>query len=440
MAKKKTSKSKADPKSAETDASQDINNLAETAPVDTADDPVATDAQIEDVTSDSPVEADERAEQDAATTDETIEDSSETDVSKPDEHAPIEDGSLEAEQTLQDPEPEPAKSTPAATGTTDQQGGFIPLLLGGLLAGGIGFAASHYLNGSSESAGVDALNKASAQIKENASAIAALDETVGAAPDMPDLTPITDAQGNMSAALDQMTGRLDAVEAEFAALSDRLTEVEKRPMTEGASDAAVAAYERELQALQDTMAAQRAEIEAMAEDARAMEGNAEATAKATMLRAALSRVQTAIDSGSGFAPALGDLQAGGIEVPAALFDVAEDGVMSLAQLQSGFPDAARAALAVSRQEAAQSGEQSGFSAFLKNQLGTRSLEPREGNDPDAVLSRAEAAVREGRLADTMAELEALPEAGRAVLADWTANVTLRQAAVSAVEVLGQELN
>jgi hypothetical protein len=287
---------------------------------------------------------------------------------------------------------------------------------------------------------LDFQNKVTSQIEQNADAISSLGETVGALPEPPDLSGLMDEQGNLAVAMDSVIDRLAAVEDQFAALDQRLTDVEKRPMTEGASDAAIAAYERELKALQDTMAAQRAEIETLAQEARSMEGNAEETAKATMLRSALTRIQTAIDSGSGFAPALGDLQAGGVDVPAALSEVAEDGVMSLAQLQSSFPDAARAALAVSRQQAAESGEQSSFSAFLKNQLGTRSLEPREGNDPDAVLSRAEAAAREGRLSDTLAEIEALPEVGRTALAEWTTNVTRRQAAVSAVEALGQELN
>ncbi|MGB0440740.1 MAG: molybdopterin-binding protein, partial [Paracoccaceae bacterium] len=44
-------------------------------------------------------------------------------------------------------------------------------------------------------------------------------------------------------------------------------------------------------------------------------------------------------------------------------------------------------------------------AFLKTQLGARSLEPREGDDPDAVLSRMEAAAREGRFGDVEAEAD-----------------------------------
>ena len=68
------------------------------------------------------------------------------------------------------------------------------------------------------------------------------------------------------------------------------------------------------------------------------------------------------------------------------------------------------------------------------------MEPREGNDPDAVLSRAEAALREGRLTDALAELEALPEEGRAELSDWAGQAANRLAAVNAAQSLSETLN
>lgn len=444
MARKKTSSSKADATSAKADESQ---NIESPDVADAADQPAENDvidATAEDVTPDDTVAEDPSPE--------LPDDQSASDPASDDEPTPEDEQTAETtqEEAIQDspvdetpdPEPksEPTKPAQSPYDAPETSNGFIPMLLGGLVAGGIGFGASYYWNQSASDNASDFQSKVIAQIEQNADAISSLSDTVDALPVAPDLSAITDEQSNQAAAMDSLIDRLAAVETQVSALDQRLTDVEKRPMTEGASDAAVAAYERELKALQDTMAAQRAEIETLAEEARSMEGNAEDVAKATMLRSALTRVQTAIDGGTGFAPALGDLQAGGVEVPAALSDVAEDGVMSLAQLQSAFPDAARSALAVSRQQAAESGEGSGFSAFLKNQLGTRSLEPREGSDPDAVLSRAEAAARDGRLADTLAEIEALPEVGRAELAEWTTNVTRRQAAVSAVEALGQELN
>jgi hypothetical protein len=56
-----------------------------------------------------------------------------------------------------------------------------------------------------------------------------------------------------------------------------------------------------------------------------------------------------------------------------------------------------------------------------------------------VLSRAEAAVRDGRLADALAEIAALPEDGRSAMADWAARAENRQGAVVAAGDLAQTL-
>lgn len=270
--------------------------------------------------------------------------------------------------------------------------------------------------------------------------IEALSAQVTATEPAMDMEAINAAQNELVAGMQDLSGQFDAVATQLAEFDARLSDVEKRPITEGASDTAVAAYERELKALQDAMATQRAEIEAMTSEAQSLEESAEEIARMTMQRAALTRIQTALDSGSGFAAALADLEASGADVPDALSAVASDGAPSLTTLQAAFPDVARAALAASRQAAAEAGEGGGFGAFLKTQLGARSLEPREGSDPDAILSRAEAAAREGRLTDALAEIDALPEVGRAEIAEWAAAASTRLEALAAVETLGQELN
>jgi hypothetical protein len=65
----------------------------------------------------------------------------------------------------------------------------------------------------------------------------------------------------------------------------------------------------------------------------------------------------------------------------------------------------------------------------------RSLAPREGNDPDAVLSRAEAALAAGDLGTALAEAAALPEAGQAAMAGWVGLAAVRQAATAALAEL-----
>lgn len=418
------------------DAAAPADEQAETPDADASEEPApgeeATDAEAEAAeTSDSPEPPDEIAEgevldPDAQDTPKAIEDPGAPDMSS-------DDGGTDETTSAIAP-------LPVATEPEPQRGnGFVPMLLGGVLAAALGFVAAYLAlprAASDDTLRAELTSQLDAQSKD----IAGLTETVGALPAAPDLSSVEDGLSDMTASLDAVITRLEGVETRLSDLDQRLTDVEKRPISEGASDAAVAAYERELKALQDAMAAQRAEIEEMTAEAQSLESSAEETARATMRRAALTRIQTALDTGVGFAPALGELETAGVDVPPALANVSEAGVPSIAQLQDSFPDAARAALTAARRDAAESGEQGGFATFLRNQLGTRSLEPREGDDPDAVLSRAEAAIREGRLADTLAEIETLPEKGRAELADWSTQAALRLDAVAAAEALSQELN
>ena len=100
----------------------------------------------------------------------------------------------------------------------------------------------------------------------------------------------------------------------------------------------------------------------------------------------------------------------------------------------GFPDAARAALATARAEGL-SDDAAGLGGFLRSQFDVRSTTPQEGAGPDAVLSRAEAAVKEGRVADALAELEALPEVARAEMTDWMGQAQSRADVLDAIATL-----
>jgi hypothetical protein len=108
-------------------------------------------------------------------------------------------------------------------------------------------------------------------------------------------------------------------------------------------------------------------------------------------------------------------------------------------LQDSFPDAARAGLAAARAEIPES-EVAGITGFFKRQLNVRSVTPREGSDPDAILSRAQAAVRVGDLTTALTEMEALPEAARTAMSDWLEAATARKAAQDAARELADSLN
>ena len=149
------------------------------------------------------------------------------------------------------------------------------------------------------------------------------------------------------------------------------------------------------------------------------------------------RMRAALESGLPFATAVAELE--GVEMPAPLAAAAGSGVPTLASLQARFPEAARRALEDSLRADLGDTTAERLGSFLRTQVGARSLTPREGTDPDAVLSRAEAALAEGRLADALAEIAALPDPGRAALADWTAQAQLRLDAAAALDALAVTL-
>ena len=358
------------------------------------------------------------------------------------EHADDETAAEDAENAEEQPDPAEQKSEDDTEGTTAyaaedapaprpapepvviRQGGFVPMVLGGLVAAAIGFGVARFVlpEPGADQALITELQR---KIDEQTALLSDLTSRAEALELGGDLSGLEDAQSDNQAAIAGLADRMTELEA-------RLSDLASQPAGDGASGAALAAQRQELDNL-------RAAVDAMTEHSAILEENAQAAAQATLQRAALTRVMTALDAGTGYDAALADLEGLGVAVPDALAQPASGGVASLTALQESFPDAARAALSASR-DAAGDTEGSGFGAFLRTQLGARSLEPREGSDPDAVLSRVEAAVREGRLADALAEIEALPEEGRAELAGWTAQVQSRKDAVSAAQELSAKLN
>ncbi|MDA5092917.1 hypothetical protein O2N63_02360 [Aliiroseovarius sp. KMU-50] len=251
------------------------------------------------------------------------------------------------------------------------------------------------------------------------------------------------ARGEISGEFAQLRTQLEAMSATLSDLENRLHTVEKLPQGSGmeAAAAAASAYERELQQMRQMLDAELAKITSAKEDAATLEESAAEAAKAAGARAALARVLAALDTGRPYGDALFDLtQQAEVETPAALSAHAENGVPTLANLQAGFPEAARAALDVSIRSAVEAGEIDRVSAFLRLQLGTRSLSPKEGNDPDAILSRAEAALKSGQIGAALDELATMPEAGQPALAAWVADATARKDALAAGETLAQLVN
>ena len=369
----------------------------------------------------------------------------------------------------------PPHQEPETAPPLRKSGGMAGVLTGGVLAAILGFGLAQVVPagwpfGPSADLTATLADKQAAQdarLTGLSQQVAAIEAKPAEAPDsMTDTTAaIEAARVRLEAAIATVeatsAARATALDSRLAALETRFNDLEERPVVTagGEVDAtALAALEQQLKALRDEVDAQRAasgtiagELEAMATDARAradaaeqqaatLRADAEAAAQAAIGRAALSRVQAAVEAGGPYASALADLRDTGAEIPTALDAEAKDGVPTLADLQHGFPAAARAALDASIRATMGDSWLDRLTALFRTQTGVRSLEPRSGDDPDAVLSRAEAALGDGRITDAIAELAALPPAGQAEMADWQATAQRRIVAIDAVAALAASLS
>ena len=344
--------------------------------------------------------------------------------------APAPDPLPEPAEPLQEPAaPEPVIAPtpePAAAPRTAEkrQSVFFPMLLGGLIAGGIGYGIAYMQFGQTASADIADLRSQIETLQADAA---------NAAP--PDLSAVTQQISDLSTRVDDR----------LAALDDRITQASQQApaIGEEAQQEAVAQLSDQIAAQQAELEQQRADLQAQLDatraEAEAIQQDAVDAARAEMARAALARVQGAIESGAPMQQQLDDL--GGAltdPVPDALTAVAE-GTPTLATLRETFPDAARAALAAAR-DAGEAGDSAGaFGTFLRSQLNVRSVAPRDGTDADAILSRAEDALRNGRLNDALAEIATLPPSARAAMSDWTTQAEARAAAVDAADRLDASL-
>lgn len=335
-----------------------------------------------------------------------------------------------------------------------RRGGFFALLLGGALAAAIGFAAARYVLPEGWPVRLERAEPAEAAEARDAleARVSALDARLG---EMQQALAQTGAEGPDMAQIEAVIGdRLDEAMAPISgsldSLEQRVAALESRPVASAPEGAAISAEDVErLDAMRATLEQRRSELEALqarleetaqkaearVEDAAARLDDLAATSDGLRRSMALTRLRADIAAGLPFEAALQGLRGAGAEVPEPLARHADAGVASLDALRRSFAAAAREGLAAALQ--AQGGEDWGARAagYLRAQVGARSLAPREGDDPDAVLSRAEAALAEADLDGALAELEALGEAGRAAMAGWISDAEAHLAVTAALDSL-----
>lgn len=367
------------------------------------------------------------------------------DDAESDTRAPVE----AAEELHAATAPPPPPPAPARSG----MGGIALLLIGGAAAALIGFLAARYLDdlASRQAEGPTPAENAAA-LADQAVRLDAMQATldglssrdIGA-----EIAAVVEpVRTELDGALGDTSARLDALSGDLAALAEQVETIAMRPVATGidadAFDDALAEFRSDLDAAiaeaNKAVADAQAEITEARETAQEISDEAFRAEQASIARAAWSQVAAAIDSGTPYAEALAEATAAlAVPVPDVVAANAEKGVPSLAALQESFPDAARRALDASIRASAGDGALDKLTAFIRVQSGARSLAPRDGDDPDAVLSRAEAAVQKGDLDTAISELAALPEPGQAAMAGWREAAATRIAARSATADIAQKI-
>lgn len=386
-------------------------------------DEIETDATVDDGELERATDADEP---DAA-------ESSDAEVSEPIEDAPQEDVVAGAAV------PVPVQAKPRRA---------WPMILAGLFLAGIGYIAGrgdmvdNFLPESWRAPDeVGALRaEVSEAIEAQTGVVAALTETVEALPAPPDIAPLTGQVEEIAARVQTIedtppptpiiqtqNDEVSPLNDAFQTLLERLDELENQER----------AYGDEFAALQDTAKAQQEQIAQLLADAKRAEEDAAAAATETRARVALGRIRAALDAGQPFASDLAAFAETGIaDVPAPLQAVADKGIATLGALQVDVAEAARDALSAAR--TADSGS-SGLGGFFERQLGVRSLEAREGDDPDAVLSRIVATMKTGALQDALTEAELLPDVAKEAMSGWLTSAQARADALTAAADLSASL-
>ncbi|MBC7736525.1 MAG: hypothetical protein H7245_04690 [Candidatus Saccharibacteria bacterium] len=326
-----------------------------------------------------------------------------------------------------------------------RRGSVVPMVIGGVLAAAVGFGLAQVVPQGwplmDTSAISDEVKSQSATIAELQTRVAALAEAPASVMDpavLDRLAAVETAVANVPAPVGvpaDLTARLDAVEQRLAAAPVQADGT--AGFAPSGDTAALAQLQAEIATLKTGGASLDTKMAQATEQLDSIRAEAEAVVTEAAARSALHQLQAAVDSGAPYGSALADLA--GATVPEVLTAHAAAGLPSLQSLRASFPQAARAALDVSLQAASGDSWTDRVGIFLRNQTGARSLTPREGADPDAVLSRAEAALATGDLTQTMTERGGLPEAGKTAMADWLAQAQLRLDATAAVQALSAGL-
>ena len=183
----------------------------------------------------------------------------------------------------------------------------------------------------------------------------------------------------------------------------------------------------------NSILSQKIEEASKASSRRIKEAEKEATKQVVSIaiKKNLADVAIALDRGGPFKASLDALAlATGVKIPESLAIIAVNGTTSWLTLRNGFSDVAHKALRADIQAKADDGSISKLGAFFKTQVGTRSLERKEGPETDAILSRVEDDLLNRRLDAALIEANSLPSSVKSAISVWVAKLGALSAAHS----------
>ena len=183
----------------------------------------------------------------------------------------------------------------------------------------------------------------------------------------------------------------------------------------------------------NSILSQKIEEASKASSRRIKEAEKEATKQvvSTAIKKNLADVAIALDRGGPFKASLDALAlATGVKIPESLAIIAVNGSTSWLTLRNGFSEVAHKALRADIQAKVDDGSISKLGAFFKTQVGTRSLERKEGPETDAILSRVEDDLLNRRLDAALIEANSLPSSVKSAISVWVAKLGALSAAHS----------
>ena len=329
-----------------------------------------------------------------------------------------------------------------ATDTERKSSGVLPLVVAGFFCAGLGFGAAIL---SQPSNPIWPVHPDVAQFRdETTGKITGIDTRLNALEGR--LTDVDQrAIGDVfQSDLDELSTVYDQRFLEIASLLEnfdkRLAALEKSTIESAIPDALVTQYQAEVKRLKETLEVQRESLQQFMSESAETANEVTQRAKDTVARGILAQIRAAIDAGGPFDTAIQEFdEQVGQALPNQLRSLAQEGVQTYQELRDSFAKAARSALNAARDEVNENEGFTGIGNYLRKQFQARSVTPKTGDDADAVLSRAEQALRENDLNGALNELDALPDAARDQMQPWIYQARERQDALEQLDILSQEI-